>query len=112
MEQVCCWSSSSVASRDGVWAGPKPCAGAAFPSTEGKFCCSAEGPEEAFNEGDDEEGGGEEEDGGMAESLHSTCPSPTWPTVGTSAAAAPEVTVIAAVVMVTVLRSFLADAWQ
>lgn len=50
----------------------------------------------------------------MAESLHSTCPSSTWPTAGTSAAAAPEVAVVAAVVMVTVLvpLSFLADAWQ
>lgn len=91
---------------------PNPRAGAAFPSTEDKFCRSAEGPEEAFNEGDDEKG--EEEDGGMAKSLHSTCPSSTWPTGGTSAVAAPEVTVTAAVVMVTVLalRSFLADAWQ
>lgn len=110
MEQVCCWSSSSVASRDGVWADPNPRAGAAFPSTEGRFGRSAEGPEEAFNEGDDERGGGE--DGGMAESLHSTCPSSTWPPVGTGAAAAPEVTLIAAVVMVTGLPSFLADAWQ
>lgn len=89
-----------------MWVDPNHCAGAAFPSTED------EGPEGAFNDGDDEKE--EEEDGGMAKSLHSTCPSSTWPTVGTSAAAAPEVTVLAAVVMVTVLAplSFLANAWQ
>lgn len=120
MAERCCWSPSVVASCNGVWVFcvrvcfPNPWTRAASPSTEAKFCCLAKGPDEADNgEQEDEE---DEEDGGMAESLHSTCLSSTLPAVGTGAAVAPEVTAIAAVVMLTVAvpPSFLAlaDAWQ
>lgn len=121
MAERWCWSPSVEASCEGIWAVcvrvcfPNPRTRAASPSTEAKFCCLAKGPDEADNgEQEDED---DEEDGGMAESLHSTCLSSALPAVGTEAAAAPEVTVIsAAVVMVTVAvpPSFLAlaDAWQ
>lgn len=58
---------------------------------------------------------GDEEDGGLAESLHSACLSPTVPAAGVESAAAPGAAVFsAAVVMATALPSFfvLADAWQ
>ncbi len=118
MREECCWSPSEAASCDEIWVVcvrvcfPNACTRPTSPSTEAKFCCFAEGPDEADNgeESDDEE------DGGMAESSHSTCRSSPLPAVGMEAAAAPEVTVIAAVVMVTVAvpPSFLAlaDAWQ
>lgn len=120
MAERCCWSPSVVASCNRVWVFcvrvcfPNPWTRAASPSTEAKFCCLAKGLDEADNgEQEDED---DEEDGGMAESLHSTCLSSTLPAVGTGAAVAPEVTTIAAVVMLTVAvpPSFLAlaDAWQ
>lgn len=91
---------------------PDPWTCAAFPSTEAKLSCLAKGPGRADNEVDE----GDEEDAGMAESLHSTRLSSTLPAIGTGAEVAPEVTVMAAVVMVTVavLPSFLmpANAWQ
>lgn len=115
-----CCPPSVVASCNGVWVFcvrvclPTPWNWAASPSTVAKFCGGAKGPDEADNDEHDDED--DEEHGGMAESLHSTCLSSTLPAGGTGAAVAPEVTAIAAVVMVTVAvpPSFLAlaDAWQ
>ena len=119
MAEGCGWSLSVAASCEGLWVVcVRVCfswSRTALPSTEATFCFSAKGPDAADDgEQEDED---DEEDGGMAESLHSTCLSSTLPVVGLGAAAAPEVTVIsAAVVMVTVAvpPSFLvlADAWQ
>lgn len=120
MAEGCCWSPSVLASCNAIWVVcvrvcfPNPWTQGASPSTEAKCCCLAKGPDEADNgEQEDED---DEEDRGMAESLHSTCLSSTLPAVGMGAAVAPEVTVITAVVMVTVAVPpsvlVLADAWQ
>lgn len=118
MEKGCCWSLSLTGSFNGVWAPcvrvcfAKPWTRAASPS---KLCCLSKGPDGADN-GEREDEDDEEESSGMAESLHSTCLSSALPVGGMGAAVTPEVTVISAVVTVTVVvpPSFLAlaDAWQ